>query len=787
MLHTDDKSNLNDIWMKVSEGIEHIYRIEEMSHKAYMNLYSHVYNYCTAIPAQKFSLKPSTGITQKLAHNNEQNTAQNGANIVGGELYIRLKNHLRTYLEKICEQELDLQVDSVLCFYTTNWKNYLVSSKVTNGFCDYLNRNWIPQQRSLERKDVYEIFIMTMEIWKLVFFQKFNKQVTFECLQLIKSERQNELINSRLISEVVQSYVQLGLIESASIEDNSHQIISPALTIYKDYFEILFLQDTEQFYRLEATTFLAHNSVTEYLKKVDQRLAEEVYRVQSYLHSSTLGILIKKVEEVLIHDQLQAIYTEAQVLLRNEKISDLALLFKLVSRVPNATDKLKEIVEAHIHQMGIDAIERISSTALNNPKLYIETILDIHTKFFKLVNEAFNSEQGFTAVLDRACAKFINNNAVTTAVNNTTKSSELLAQYCNTLLRKGNRTVEETDLEEKFNQIMVVFNYIENKDVFQKFYRKMFAKRLVGQLCASFDDEELIISKLKHTCGFDYTSELQQMLQDICITSKNLTDQYRIYCEHNNLHNSVDFSVMVLKTNSWPFSAPSNFVLPIELKKTFENFIMFYNQQHNGRKLVLLHQYSEGDLQTLYTEQKYILHVSTYEMVILLLFNKRSSWTVEQMQDETQINVNLFLQILWSLLKSKLIICSEINNDELQKDLNENDIKMNYNIQIANNFKSKKIKINLNVPIKSVEQKDIEGLYRTLDQDRKILIRAAIVRTMKQRKTLKHALLTEEVIHQLSSRFQPKIPVIKKCIETLIEEQYLEHQSNENGVLHYLA
>ncbi|CAF1196606.1 unnamed protein product [Rotaria sordida] len=102
-------------------------------------------------------------------------------------------------------------------------------------------------------------------------------------------------------------------------------------------------------------------------------------------------------------------------------------------------------------------------------------------------------------------------------------------------------------------------------------------------------------------------------------------------------------------------------------------------------------------------------------------------------------------------------------------------------------MKLKKIKINLNVPIKSVEQKDIEGLYQTIGQDRKILIRATIVRTMKQRKTLKHALLTQEVIHQLSSRFQPKIPVIKKCIETLIEEQCLECQSNKNDVLHYLA
>ena len=67
----------------------------------------------------------------------------------------------------------------------------------------------------------------------------------------------------------------------------------------------------------------------------------------------------------------------------------------------------------------------------------------------------------------------------------------------------------------------------------------------------------------------------------------------------------------------------------------------------------------------------------------------------------------------------------------------------------------------MNVPLKSVEQKDIEGLHRTIDEDRKMVIQAAIVRTMKARQTLKHALLMQEVIQQLSSRFKPKIPVIK--------------------------
>jgi hypothetical protein len=59
--------------------------------------------------------------------------------------------------------------------------------------------------------------------------------------------------------------------------------------------------------------------VTEYLKKVGQRLDEEVHRVQSYLHPSTLQSLIKKVEDVLIRDQLDVIYMESKALLRDER------------------------------------------------------------------------------------------------------------------------------------------------------------------------------------------------------------------------------------------------------------------------------------------------------------------------------------------------------------------------------------------------------------------------------------------------------------------------------------
>ena len=84
------------------------------------------------------------------------------------------------------------------------------------------------------------------------------------------------------------------------------------------------------------------------------------------------------------------------------------------------------------------------------------------------------------------------------------------------------------------------------------------------------------------------------MFQDI-VVSKSLIDQYRTYCENlrlddicmnsiNNLYlilyfvffsHLVNFSVMVLSSNSWPFSAPPNFVLSLEV-----NIFIFLINNH---------------------------------------------------------------------------------------------------------------------------------------------------------------------------------------------------------------
>jgi cullin 1 len=56
---------------------------------------------------------------------------------------------------------------------------------------------------------------------------------------------------------------------------------------------------------------------------------------------------------------------------------------------------------------------------------------------------------------------------------------------------------------------------------------------------------------------------------------------------------------------------------------------------------------------------------------------------------------------------------------------------------------------------------------------------------MKSRKKMKHNLLVTETIQQIKSLFAPKIPEIKKCIDILLEKEYLERLDGDE--LGYLA
>nr|4F52_A Chain A, Cullin-1 [Homo sapiens]4F52_C Chain C, Cullin-1 [Homo sapiens] len=274
------------------------------------------------------------------------------------------------------------------------------------------------------------------------------------------------------------------------------------------------------------------------------------------------------------------------------------------------------------------------------------------------------------------------------------KSPEELARYCDSLLKKSSKNPEEAELEDTLNQVMEKFKKIEDKDVFQKFYAKMLAKRLVHQNSASDDAEASMISKLKQACGFEYTSKLQRMFQDIGV-SKDLNEQFKKHLT-NSEPLDLDFSIQVLSSGSWPFQQSCTFALPSELERSYQRFTAFYASRHSGRKLTWLYQLSKGELVTNCFKNRYTLQASTFQMAILLQYNTEDAYTVQQLTDSTQIKMDILAQVLQILLKSKLLVLEDENAN-----VDEVELKPDTLIKLYLGYKNKKLRVNINVPMKT--------------------------------------------------------------------------------------
>jgi cullin 1 len=443
---------------------------------------------------------------------------------------------------------------------------------------------------------------------------------------------------------------------------------------------------------------------------------------------------------------------------------------------------LKTILEKHVKQIGSSTIENVVATAKNDPTQYVETILQVYRKYNELVVSAFRTDPGFVAALDKACRQFINENAVCKAAKSASKSPELLARYTDTLLKKSPKNPEEQQMEQLLNDVMVVFKYIEDKDVFQTFYSKMLAKRLIGGTSASEDLEGTMIGKLKSTCGYEYTSKLSRMFTDMSL-SRDLMDRFKTWCENSSkVSLGVDFSVLVLATGSWPLQPPStNFSIPKELQQCEQLFGKFYTGQHSGRKLNWLHQLSKGEVKTGYLPSNkagYTFQVSTYQMGVLLTFNSAESLSADDIRIATQLTDQALKQTILSLVKTKVLNMGPEEADEIQA---------HHKFSLNKTFKSKRARVQINVPLPSQQKEDDESTQSQVEEDRKLQIQAAVVRIMKMRKRLQHGNLMSEVIQQLQSRFKPKVSVIKKCIDILIEKEYLERVEGQKDMYSYVA
>lgn len=96
--------------------------------------------------------------------------------------------------------------------------------------------------------------------------------------------------------------------------------------------------------------------------------------------------------------------------------------------------------------------------------------------------------------------------------------------------------------------------------MFQKFYSKLLARRLIQGTSLSEDAESEMITGLKKICGFEYTVKLQRMFTDIGLCAQ-VNEKLKEYIAKSHVNWNFDFFVQVLTAGAWPLSSQTAPVL----------------------------------------------------------------------------------------------------------------------------------------------------------------------------------------------------------------------------------
>ncbi|XP_072936616.1 cullin-3 isoform X2 [Epargyreus clarus] len=696
----------------------------------------------------------------------------------GERLYTGLKEVVTHHLEtKVREDVLNSLYNGFLQTLNNAWTDHQTSMVMIRDILMYMDRVYVQQN------DVDNVYNLGLIIFRdqVVRYGCIRDHLRQTLLELVARERRGEVVDRLAIRNACQMLMVLGINSRA---------------VYEEDFEKPFLHQSAEFYRMESQKFLAENSAAVYIGRVEARIGEEAERARHYLDESTEPRVVAVLEHELIERHMKTIVEMENSgvvhMLLHTRTSELACVYKLLSRVPEGLRTVADAVSAHLREQGRALVTDTHHNA--NAIAFVQNLLDLKDRFDHFLHNSFNNDKIFKHMIASDFEYFLN-------LNN--KSPEFLSLFIDGKLKKGEKGMSEQEIEAVLDKTMVLFRFLQEKDVFERYYKQHLAKRLLLNKSVSDDSEKNMISKLKTECGCQFTSKLEGMFKDMTV-SNTIMEEFKenVLSSGTNLH-GVDLSVRVLTTGFWPTqSATPKCNIPTAPRSAFEVFRSFYLAKHSGRQLSLQPQLGSADLHATFraappaspprsppaahahapAPRRHIIQVSTFQMCVLLLFNKRERLTYEEIINETDIPEKDLVRALQSLAMGKP------TQRVLIKHPKTKEIEPSHQFYVNDAFTSKLHRVKIQtVAAKGESEPERRETRNKVDEDRKHEIEAAIVRIMKARKKMPHTLLVAEVTEQLRARFLPSPVVIKKRIEGLIEREYLARTPDDRKVYTYVA
>lgn len=646
-------------------------------------------------------------------------------------------------------------------------------------------------------------------------------------LDQIQMERDGDVIDKNLIKSCTSMLE--GLYETDEDKESEK--------LYLTVFEPQFLAKSQEFYAKECDVLLANADASSWLRQTQKRLTEEADRCRTTISLLTEQKITDIVESEMISRHLQEFIamegSGVKAMIDGDRYDDLMLVYQNVSRIDSKKSALKEALSSRIIAHGNEINNTISkntnfantaSAAPSGDKTkaapmtaaaqatasaikWVEEVLVLKDKFDIMWKKCFEEDITIQSTITKAFTEFI---------NSFNRSSEYVSLFIDDHLKRGIKGKSEAEVDIVLDKATTLLRYLTDKDMFERYYKKHLAKRLLHNRSESSDVERQMISRMKMEVGSFFTNKLEGMFKDMTL-SEELTSGYRTYIDSLGARDTkhIELGVNILTSNFWPMESMGggrsddgtrlSVEWPAGIKTVQDSFKKFYLKERNGRQLTWLGFIGSADIRctfpkiagetgVLSKERRHELSVPTYGMLVLLLFNELNSGdtlSFEEIQQRTRIPIADLTRLMTTLAvipKAKVL-----NKEPANKTVQPGD-KFSFNESFTS--KAMKIKVptiaggtGVNKVELDAERKDTEERN---DEMRGGVIEAAIVRIMKytadllmpcalfanilnrQRQELPHQGLIAEVISVLQSRFQPNVNMVKKRIESLIEREYIE-------------
>jgi cullin 3 len=651
-----------------------------------------------------------------------------------------------------------------------SWEAHNMSMNMTADFLMYLDRGYAQDQNQasiysvtigLYRDHILRASLDPQEPEQGNVFEILNAVM----LDLINMEREGDQINRTLLRHCV-----------AMLEDLYETVAErEEEKLYLTSFEGPFLENSEAFYKAECIKLLRDADAHAWLQHTHRRLVEEQDRCQTTISPLSERRITAVVEQELIRSHLGEFLaletTGLKAMIDNNRHEDLSILYQLVSRVDSKREALKSTLHSRIIDLGMEIEKGLKETNLAVPAdggdgdgtdgptktlsasaqqtvaaiKWVNDIMALKNKFDELWELCFNRDKAIETSLTSSFSELF---------RICQRSSEYVSLFIDDLFKRGLRGRTDDEVEASLNMATVMICHLTDKDMFERYYQKHLARRLLHNKSEHPEAEMLMITRMQQHLGKTFTTKFEGMFKDMT-TSSELSRDYQDYVKNlgDADHQRVDLSISVLTWNNWPpevASRPSSDMksglvecsYPPEIKRLQQSFRTFYLKDRSGRAIYWVGSAGSADIKCVFPkiegqekgplsrERRYEINVPTHGMVVLMLFNDlpdNVSLSFEEIQARTNIPENELIRALASLsIPPK---CRVLMKSPLTKQVKEGD-RFSFNTA----FVSKTVRIKAPV-ISAVSKVEGEEERRTTEdknnQTRAHIIDAAVVRIMK--------------------------------------------------------